>query len=406
MIASKKHIVIVCANFHPMKHIAAFRMNAFVKYFDKQHFDITVIASNESAPEGRNSFEGADVYYIGGSKWIKIRKQYQGMPKWKHHLYSLNNKLIRFFSKSDFPGWINKIDNQLESIHKEKNIDFLLTTFFPIDTHIAGLHFKENHPNTIWIADMRDEMSMNVLIDKKEKAYYEEMEQKIGRLVDIVTSVSEPILDGFKVNMGNSRIKYLEIRNGFDHELKASVNFNSIFTFTYAGTFYGKRKPDTFFTALTELKKEKKLPNELKIQFVGTHENFAIPNEFKEQCVFLESVANERAIEILLQSDCNLMVHPPSEAKGIFTGKLFDYLSVRKPILALLDKDDVAAKLIEECKAGINCDFYDVPEIKSAILQLIHLWETKQTLNYDEDRIKLLHRRDQVKKLENQLLEF
>ena len=139
---------------------------------------------------------------------------------------------------------------------------------------------------------------------------------------------------------------------------------------------------------------------------MGTHENFTIPNEFKEQCVFLESVANERAIEILLQSDCNLMVHPPSEAKGIFTGKLFDYLSVRKPILALLDKDDVAAKLIEECRAGINCDFYDVPEIKSAILQLIHLWETKQTLNYDEDRIKLLHRRDQVKKLENQLLEF
>ena len=389
-----------------MKHIAAFRMNAFVKYFDKEYFDITVIASNESAPEGTSNFEGATVRYLGGRKWIKIRKQYQGMKRWMHHLYSLNNKLIRFFSKSDYPGWVNNIGIQLESIHQDKKINFLLTTFFPIDAHIAGLNFKVNHPKTIWVADMRDEMSMNVLIDKKEKAYFVKMEQKIGQLVDIVTSVSQPIIDGFKQNMIDSRIKFLEIRNGFDHDIISTVNFNSVFTFTYAGTFYGKRKPDTFFAALIELKKEKKLPNELKIQFLGTHENFSIPNEFKNQCIFLESVANEKAIEILIQSDCNIMIHPPSEAKGIFTGKLFDYLSVRKPILALLDKEDVAADLIEECRAGVNCDFYDIPEIKSAIIQLILCWETKQTLNYDEDRIKLLHRKDQVKKLENQLLEF
>ena len=45
---------------------------------------------------------------------------------------------------------------------------------------------------------MRDEMSQNALIDKKEKAYYVEMEQKIGKYVDVVTSVSKPILEGFK----------------------------------------------------------------------------------------------------------------------------------------------------------------------------------------------------------------
>lgn len=402
----KKHIVIVCANFHPMKHIAAFRMNAFVKYFDHEKFDISVIASADSSTDKESTFEGASLYYLDGSKILKIRKQTPGMPKWKHHLYSLNNKLIRFFSKSDYPGWVKNIDSKLEELNASKKIDFLLTTFFPIDTHLAGLLFKQKHPTTIWIADMRDEMSQNALIDAKEKAYYIDMEKRIGRVVDVVTSVSQPIVDGFKINMGKERIHYLEVRNGFDHDRKPSQNFNSDFTFTYAGTFYGKRKPDTFFKALLELNVERKLPKNWKIQFLGTHHNFSIPSEFKDNCVFLDAVSNDKAVEILAISDCNLMVHPPSEAKGIFTGKLFDYLSVYKPILALVDKDDVAAELIDDCKAGFNCDFYSIPEIKLAITEIIELWSTKTTLDYQSDQIQQLHRRDQAKKLENLLLEL
>lgn len=404
--SQKKHIVIVCANFHPMKHIAAFRMNAFVKYFDHEKFDISVIASADSSIEKESTFEGARVFYLEGSSILKIRKQTPGMPKWKHHLYSLNNKLIRFFSKSDYPGWVKNIDSKLEELNASKKIDFLLTTFFPIDTHLAGLLFKQKHPTTFWIADMRDEMSQNALIDAKEKAYYIEMEKRIGRVVDVVTSVSQPIVDGFKINMGKDRIHYLEVRNGFDHELKPSQNFNSEFTITYAGTFYGKRKPDTFFKALLELNAEKKLPQQWRIQFLGTHHNFSIPTEFKENCVFLEAVSNDRAVEILANSDCNLMVHPPSEAKGIFTGKLFDYLSVYKPILALVDMEDVAAELIDDCKAGFNCDFYSIPEIKAAILKIIDLWSNYRSLDYQSDQIQKLHRRDQVKKLENLLLEL
>lgn len=110
----KKHLVIVCANFYPMKHIAAFRMNAFVKYFDKEKFDITVIASSDSSSVQESKFENATIYYLGGSKFFKIRKQTPGMQKWKHHLYSLNNKLIRFFSKSDYPGWVKQINLKLE----------------------------------------------------------------------------------------------------------------------------------------------------------------------------------------------------------------------------------------------------------------------------------------------------
>ena len=406
MFAEKKHMVIVCAYFHPMKHIAAFRMNAFVKYLDRDKFNISVIASVDSSSYKESTFENAKVFYLSGSRIFKLRKQTTGMPRWKHILYSINNKLIRLFFKSDYPGWAKKIDSKLEELNAVKKIDILLTTFFPIDTHLAGLNFKKKNPSLIWVADMRDEMSHNALIDAKEKAYYAAIEKNIGQVVDVVTSVSQPIIDGFKIHMGQGRIHYLEVRNGFDHELKPSHNFNPEFTFTYAGTFYGKRKPDTFFNALLELHVEGKLPAHWKVQFLGTHHNFSIPTEFKDNSVFLEAVSNEKAVELLAISDCNLLIHPPSEAKGIFTGKLFDYLSVYKPILALVDKEDVAAQLIEDCKAGFNCDFYSIQEIKTAILEVIELWSNQQFLDYQSNKIHQLHRRDQVKKLENLLYDL
>jgi hypothetical protein len=100
------------------------------------------------------------------------------------------------------------------------------------------------------------------------------------------------------------------------------------------------------------------------------------------------------------------MIHPPTEAKGIFTGKLFDYLSVEKPVLALVDTEDVAAALIEECKAGLAVDFYENDEICKAISDLIHRWENNEKFPFDSSKIKSLHRRFQVQKLDELMQEL
>ena len=402
----KQHIAIVCAHFHPMQHIAAQRMNAFVKYLDADRYVITVLSSTNCAPTGKATFLGATVHYLSGSSIIKLRKQTQGMPRWKHHLYSLNNKLVRFFSKSDLPGWERKVMKKLDEIHLQIPIDFLLTTFFPLDAHKIGLQFKRSHPSVFWIADMRDEMAQNKLLSPKEQRSLHLMEKEIGRYVDSITSVSKPILDGFRKNMPREEIRFLEVRNGFDHELEPLDQYNEEFTFCYAGTFYGKRKPDTFFKALLKLNEEGMLPLKWKVKFIGTPENFSIPASLRDHVEFLDTVPNEEAIRILQHADCNLMIHPPTEAKGIFTGKLFDYLSVEKPVLALVDTEDVAAALIEECKAGLAVDFYAIDSICTAISQLIYRWKNKEKFPFDSSKIKTLHRRYQVQKLDELMQEL
>jgi hypothetical protein len=86
--------------------------------------------------------------------------------------------------------------------------------------------------------------------------------------------------------------------------------------------------------------------------------------------------------------------------KGVYTGKLFEYISAQKPILGLIDVEDVAAKLILETKSGEVVDFYNVDEIKKAILEIQEGWRVKKMLSIDAEKVKLLHRREQVKQLE------
>ncbi|MDG1840739.1 MAG: hypothetical protein P8I93_00150 [Crocinitomicaceae bacterium] len=401
--SNKKQLLIICSHFHPMKHIASYRMNAFAKYLDPSKIEVTVLTISETENRKEKVFNNTWVYYLPYNPIFRLRKQKQTMPKWKHWLFSLNNKMMRFFSKSDYPGWQKNALKQALKLEEKNKIDFILSSFSPIDSHLIAFEFKKRTTDNKWIADMRDEMSLNQMLGKKERKYYKKVEDYIFPEVDFISAVSAPILDGFK-NPINKNIQYIEIRNGFDHQEKLIKKRNQIFTFVYAGTFYGKRKPDTFFSALKELSDSGQLKIPWKLLFIGTPKNFSIPKQFGKNISFVESMENIEVIKVLAQSDCNLLIHPPSKAKGVFTGKLFDYLSVQQPILALVDVEDVAADLINKCNAGNSVDFYDINSIKEELLNIFDCWQNNIENQYNEVLISSLHRKKEVLKLQKIIL--
>ena len=147
------------------------------------------------------------------------------------------------------------------------------------------------------------------------------------------------------------------------------------------------------------MQKDGELPIKWQILFIGTPKNFEIPQSIESHVQFVDQMDNIEVINKLCVADCQLLIHPPSAAKGIFTGKLFDYLSVKRPILALVDPNDVAASLINAYKSGFVCDFFSIEEIKSGILNSILVWKGEMKMDYEIVEIKLLHRRKQVETL-------
>jgi glycosyltransferase involved in cell wall biosynthesis len=70
--------------------------------------------------------------------------------------------------------------------------------------------------------------------------------------------------------------------------------------------------------------------------------------EMKDAVPHQEALGLQRAADVLLL----LLWNDPRE-RGVYTGKLFEYLGARRPILGIGPADNVAADLIRERQAGM-----------------------------------------------------
>lgn len=392
------HIALVTAWYPPRISVAVNRMDAFAHFLNLNGFNVSVITLKENSAD--LSFEvlnGISIYRLTNNVIFKRPKFYAGEAKWKHLIKVVWNLASARIDPLPESGWMKAVSAQLSKLHQENKIDLVISSFSPVEAHLATIRFLDKNKEVKWIADMRDEMSMNKLLPSLTRRKLEQFEKVIGEKADAITSVSAPILDQFRLLMPN--VKYFEeIRNGFNHDLNFENNFNQTFTIVYAGTFYGQIKPTTFFEGLKVALKQ--LDFDFEICFVGAHRNFQIPQEFLNKCKFIPKVSQLKSINYMGNADANLLILPADERKGVYSGKLFDYLSVKKAIIAVVDPNDVAAQLIRQLNAGYVADFNNPNEIATAILAAYSLWKNKASLDLDNEQFALLHRKHQVKKLE------
>ena len=373
-------------------------MLGFARYLDKGKNRLTVVTDGLPDASSDQSVQGVRVIRVNtGGRWTKAVFRTQD-PVLMHYLKVLWNMAWRFVSGTLNRNWARQAAGALEALHRETPVDVLISSYAPGETHLAALAFCDNHPEVRWIADMRDEMSSNPHLSSRERKELGVLEKNINRRADAVTAVSAPIVDDFRRLM--PQVKYfLEVRNGYDHSVAVNPAFNKVFTMVYAGKFYGKGKPHTFFSGLQHFLKKHPVP--VRIRFVGVHRNFPVPSRFKSFCEFLPAVSSEEAVKHMAAADANLLVLPKVNRPGVFSGKLFDYLSVRKPVIAVVDPSDVAADLIRELHAGFVADFDDTEGISMAIAGAYRLWLEKRHLATDAGQIRALHRREAVARLDD-----
>ena len=166
---------------------------------------------------------------------------------------------------------------------------------------------------------------------------------------------------------------YNIITNGFDPEdfsraeqLESQAYINKDhFTIRFVGSVREAAIPEGFLRAVSQLKNQ----NQIRIEFVGNiHpslgrlvEELDISNQVK----FLPYVPHVEAIKYM--QSCDLLLLSISQTKNseqILTGKLFDYLGAKRPILFLGPTKGDAAKIIKEMDQGVCYEHEDVEGIK------------------------------------------
>ncbi|HSQ46448.1 MAG TPA: glycosyltransferase, partial [Lutibacter sp.] len=81
----------------------------------------------------------------------------------------------------------------------------------------------------------------------------------------------------------------------------------------------------------------------------------------------IDYVTHDKVVEFQKKSQVLLLIvnNVPS-AKGIITGKIFEYLMAKRPVLAIAPLNGDLAEIIKETNSGIVIDFGDIVALKKA----------------------------------------
>lgn len=151
---------------------------------------------------------------------------------------------------------------------------------------------------------------------------------------------------------------------------------NEKFTLTFSGLFYGSFRPDPLLKAVNNLIAEGKMQSQtVCFRFVGAN----TPQDLREPdrygiCEFTGFVPHERALRLAGQSDVLLLLLSRERGKDVIPSKTFEYMALKKPVLAIVPSDGDAAKIIRETGIGLVADFENMSDIADAFFQMYQQW--------------------------------
>jgi glycosyltransferase involved in cell wall biosynthesis len=260
-------------------------------------------------------------------------------------------------------------------IVREEGIDVVLTSSPPGSVHLIGAAAKKA-TGARWVADLRDSLvahphrrAESVAVRAKEKVD-EAVARLVARSADAIICVSDAIADEARRFEPRGRVD--TISNGCDFDDFAGLAYvpGERLRITHTGSFFGKRDPRPFLTAL------ERSGLDVQARFLGDFRSadraWAEERGLLERIDLIPYAPRQRALELQRDSDVLLLLIPEAggRGKGVLSGKVFEYLAAERPILALVPPDGAAAELIRETGAGLVAPPDDVDAIEAALREL------------------------------------
>lgn len=358
----------------------------FVKYLPEFKIHPTVITVDENYaayPKIDNSFEqdtrGVEVHKTKATDYYKFYTAFKkenkipqgGVPNgksgWKNRLsLALRNHL---FVPDPRIGWNKHAFTKACELIEKGDIDIVVTTSPPHSTQLIGLKLKKKFPKLTWVADLRDPWTdiyyykdlghskISDLANKnKEIAVLENADKVI-----VVSPHMKLLFSGKSEKVASEKISV--IPNGFDHSEFQTLpeKTNTVLNITYVGTANKDYDISAFLEALKILKAQGiqftwNIIGEFSEEVKNVVEQSGLSNSVK----YHGYLPHNEAIEHTKSADLLLLIIPKVvNNKLIYSGKLFEYIATKNPILCLGPHDGDAATLINKYDLGQNFLYND-----------------------------------------------
>lgn len=405
-------VLIIANEFPPMGGAGVQRTTKFVKYLPEFEIDPIVITKEHVGELTDTSLlkdlpEDLKVYRLKAYDTVNRK----GLLKVPFKILG-----TRILSPDSEYFWYYFNRKKVAEIIKKHKINCIYTTSFPYSSHLMGLYLKRLFPNIRWITDFRDEWTNNPYhldsIYKRIKLKFEKKKElSVTNECDFLITNTPFMLENFIKDNPTLVGRSNYIPNGYDDD--DFVDLNNIrdggekFVITYTGSLYGRRNLNEFLEGLKiSIDNNKIDKTKLEIRIVGNIYQEVLDeyaNKYNLEGIIKSFgyMAHKKSIQMLYNSDILLLVIGKGKgSKNFYTGKIFEYIRVDRPILAIVPEDGAAAQVINDTNTGRVVDPEDISGVSLALESYYNNWlEDKISHQPNREKIKIFSRKVQTKKL-------
>ncbi len=395
-----KRVLIITYYWPPSGGAGVQRWLKFVKYLRNYGWEPVIYTpENPEYPETDHSLEkdvpkGLEVVkqpiwepyeaykkLLGQKKGEKINAAFLSEKK-KNSLLENFSVWIRgnFFIPDARKFWIKPSVKFLTAYLEKNPVSAVVSTGPPHSMHLIAMEVCRRM-KLPWLADLRDpwtniDFYKDLKLTKKADALHRKLEKQVLSRAGEVTVISRSMAEDCR------RIyerKYEVITNGYDPgdtDISHPPTPDKKFSIAHIGTLVSTRNPETLWIALKELiAGDSKFAGDLEIKLVGKVD-YKVMESIKEYGLegFLRKIdylPHDEVVRCQQESAVLLLIiNNTPNAKMILTGKFFEYLAAKRPILCLGPADGDAAAILSETHAGLLAGFGDAIAMKNNIRSL------------------------------------
>lgn len=381
-IARKPHLVFLQYYFPPMGGGGVQRITKFLKYLDYQRFQVTVLTvrpsffytsdptlAAEIPPEVRvirsGSLDPFRLIYLLKNFWRRQPPSREEIPRESGG--RVRKIAMSLFVPDSRLFWLPFALLKLWRLHRRQRIDVLTASMPPFTAGVIG-RLARRVLGFPLVLDFRDAWCENPYlprVGRLQERLNRRLEAGCLRRADALLFVNPALEALYRRRFpAVSARPHRTIRNGYDPADFAGIDpqpsGGSRFELGIVGTIYSQgNRPAALLRALQQrYAREPDLPRRLRLTFVGkwSPDFLALVQEMGIDPLlqFIPYRPHREALALAARFDALALAiegHLPGSAE-VTPGRIYEYLYLRKPVLALCPENSDLAGLVRDNRAG------------------------------------------------------
>jgi len=380
-----KKVLIISYAFAPQNVVGATRPFKFSKYLpghDWQPYVLTKTISDRAPIDHYACLETKNPTRVYRHKDV-VPDRLEKEPIYSRLVWSLFNRTVAFPDNQLL--WSLKTIPKAISLIRQHDIDIIFCTTPPQSSFITALWASKATGKPL-VADLRDLWTLHEYFYVAHRnrpcitRFEQWLEHTVMKEASLIILNTPRALDMMANKYPHFAKKFTCLTNGFDEQDFSAADEKSFhkFTMVHAGSFYLDRNPLPFLEGLSlSLKKDASLRDNLQVIFAGrnsrSYERQAKALGVDDIITYYDQLPKEQLFQYTKGAHLLLLfLGFAGQSDYVVPAKLYEYIAVKRPIMAFVPWASQTRLLLEEHGLGTAITSHDPEAASQAILKYFH----------------------------------